>query len=77
MLPFRRPALSLTDPAVATIGNPTGVQLKIPCGKPQGIFDRKECGHFLIRWITPPQAAGNALAVRFNFAQIDPVHRLW
>jgi len=37
-----------------------------PCSKLQGIFDRKGCGHFLIRSLTPPQAAGNALAVRFN-----------
>jgi hypothetical protein len=37
-----------------------------PCSKLQGIFDRKENGHFLIRSLTPPQAAGNALAVRFS-----------
>jgi hypothetical protein len=36
--------------------------LKIPCNKLQGIFDRKECGPFMIRALTPPQAAGNALA---------------
>jgi hypothetical protein len=28
----------------------------------QGIFDRKEVGHFSIRSLTPQQAAGNALA---------------
>jgi hypothetical protein len=28
----------------------------------QGIFDRKERCHFVIRSLTPPQAAGNALA---------------
>jgi hypothetical protein len=36
--------------------------LKIPCNKLQGIFNRKECGLFMIRSLTPPQAAGNALA---------------
>jgi hypothetical protein len=36
--------------------------LKIPCNKLQGIFDRKECGPFMIRSLTSPQAAGNALA---------------
>jgi hypothetical protein len=39
-----------------------GVQLKIPCSKLQGIFDRKEYGLFMIRSLTPPQAAGRALA---------------
>jgi hypothetical protein len=34
-----------------------------PCSKLQGIFDRKECRRlFRIRSLTPPQAAGNALA---------------
>jgi len=27
-----------------------------------GSFDRKECGHIMIRSLTPPQAAGIALA---------------
>jgi hypothetical protein len=27
--------------------------LKIPCGLPQGIFDRKEVCHFQIRSLTP------------------------
>jgi hypothetical protein len=36
--------------------------LKIPCNKLPGIFDRKECGPIMIRSLTPPQAAGNALA---------------
>jgi hypothetical protein len=35
---------------------------KIPCSKLQGIFDRTEYGLFMIRSLTPPQAAGNALA---------------
>jgi hypothetical protein len=34
----------------------------IPCNKLQGIFDRKECSLFMIRSLTPPQAAENALA---------------
>jgi len=33
-----------------------------PCGKLQGISDRKEVYHFQIRSLTPQQAAGNALA---------------
>ncbi len=41
-----------------------------PCSNPQGMFcltavlrsDRKERCHFVIRSLTPPQAAGNALA---------------
>jgi len=33
-----------------------------PCSKLQGIFDRKEVCYFQIRSLTPPQAAGNALA---------------
>jgi len=37
-------------------------QVEAPCSKLQGIFDRKECGLFMIRSLTPPQAAGNALA---------------
>jgi len=37
--------------------------LKIPRGKPRGIFDRKECYLILIRSLTLPQAAGNALAI--------------
>jgi len=42
------------------------MSIEEPCSKLQGIFDRKECGHFLIRSLTLPQAAGLALAVRFN-----------
>jgi hypothetical protein len=34
----------------------------MPCSKLQGIFKRKESGLFKIRSLTPPQAAGNALA---------------
>jgi hypothetical protein len=37
-------------------------ELKIPCNKLQVIFDRKECSPFMIRSLTPQQAAGNALA---------------
>jgi hypothetical protein len=33
-----------------------------PCSRLQGIFDRKESGLLKIRSLTPPQAAGNALA---------------
>jgi len=39
-----------------------GIRIESPCSKLQGIFDRKECGPFMIRPLTPPQAAGNALA---------------
>jgi len=38
------------------------LMIEDPCSKPQGIFDRKERCHFVIRSLTPPQAAGNALA---------------
>ena len=34
-----------------------------PRGKPRGIFDRKEFCLFLIRPLTPQQAAENALAI--------------
>jgi hypothetical protein len=34
-----------------------------PRGKPRGIFDRKEFYLFLIRSLTPQQAAENALAI--------------
>jgi len=34
-----------------------------PRGKPRGIFDRKEFCLFLIRSLTPQQAAENALAI--------------
>jgi hypothetical protein len=37
-------------------------RIEDPCGKLQGIFDRKEVCHFQIRSLTPQQAAGNALA---------------
>jgi len=36
--------------------------LKLPCSKLQVSFDRKECGHIMIRSQSPPQAAGIALA---------------
>jgi hypothetical protein len=40
-----------------------GVVFEEPCRKLQGIFDRKEfSSNFDIRSLTPPQAAGNALA---------------
>jgi hypothetical protein len=42
-------------------GNPKQ-RIEDPCSKLQGIFDRKECGLFMIRSLTPPQATGNALA---------------
>jgi len=32
----------------------------------QGIFDRKELYHFLIRSLTPPQAAGKRSVLRFR-----------
>jgi hypothetical protein len=38
-------------------------ELKIPRGKPRGIFDRKEFCLMLIRSLTPQQAAENALAI--------------
>jgi len=38
-------------------------QLKMPRGKPRGIFDRKEFYLILIRSLTPQQAAVNALAI--------------
>jgi len=47
--------------------------LKIPCGKLQGIFNRKECGFCRIRSLTPPQAAGSALAIA---VQANPM-ALW
>ena len=37
-------------------------QIEDPCSNLQGIFDRKEVGHFQIRSPTPQQSAGNALA---------------
>jgi hypothetical protein len=42
------------------------LSFEAPCGELQGIFDRKEVCHFQIRSLTPQQAAGNALAVRFK-----------
>jgi hypothetical protein len=33
-----------------------------PCGKLQGIFDRREAYYFQIRSLTPQQSAGLALA---------------
>jgi len=38
-------------------------ELKIPRGKPRGIFDRKEFRLMLIRSLTPQQAAENALTI--------------
>jgi len=35
--------------------------IEAPCRKQQGIFDRKEFFLILIRSLTPPQAAGDAL----------------
>jgi len=37
--------------------------LKIPHGKPRGIFDRKEFYLILMRSLTPQQAAEDALAI--------------
>jgi hypothetical protein len=34
-----------------------------PSSKLEGIFDRKERRHFLIRSLTPQQATGNTLAI--------------
>ncbi|MCK4388759.1 MAG: hypothetical protein KAV83_00800, partial [Desulfobacterales bacterium] len=38
-----------------------------PCSKLQGIFDRQEVCHFQIRSLTPPEAAGNALAFAVQY----------
>jgi len=37
-------------------------QIEAPRRKQRGIFDRKDVCYFWIRSLTPPQAAGNALA---------------
>jgi hypothetical protein len=37
-------------------------QIEHPSSKLQGVFDRKERCYFVIRSLTHPQAAGNALA---------------
>jgi hypothetical protein len=42
---------------------PCAKQIEDPCGKLQEISDRKETVILLIRSLTPPQAAANALAV--------------
>jgi hypothetical protein len=39
------------------------MSIEEPCGKPRGIFDRKEFYLFLMRSLTPQQAAENALAI--------------
>jgi hypothetical protein len=38
-------------------------KIEEPRGKPRGFFDRKEFCLFLIRSLTPQQAAENALAI--------------
>jgi hypothetical protein len=38
------------------------IEIEAPSRKQRGIFDRKEVFYFWIRSLTPPQAAGNALA---------------
>jgi hypothetical protein len=43
-----------------------------PRGKPRGIFDRKEFYLFLIRSLTPQQAAENALAVAVQKCIVAP-----
>jgi hypothetical protein len=40
-----------------------GSRIEDPSIKLEGIFDRKEYCHFLIRSLTPQQAAGNPLAI--------------
>jgi hypothetical protein len=42
------------------------VRIEAPGSKLPGIFDRKERCRFKVRSLTPPQAAGNALASRFK-----------
>ena len=42
-----------------------------PRSKLRGIFDRKEFCLLLIRSLTPQQATGLALAVRFNTSNYD------
>jgi hypothetical protein len=69
--------LSLHDPEIlhrrGRKRKPPG-ELKITFSKLQGIFDRKECGLFMIRSLTPPQAAGNALA--FAVQPLDGAGRM-
>ena len=43
--------------------HPLRQDIEDPSSKPEGIFDRKERCHFLIRSLTPQQATGNALAI--------------
>jgi hypothetical protein len=44
-----------------------------PCSKLQGIFDRKECGLLMMRSLTPPQTAGNALALAVQGSGEQPL----
>jgi hypothetical protein len=41
-------------------------RIEEPRGKTRGIFDRKEFCLLLIRSLTPQQAAGNGLSIRFK-----------
>jgi hypothetical protein len=48
-----------------------------PCSKLQGIFDRKERCHFVIRSLTPLQAAGNALAYAVQTTSCQRSEEVW
>jgi ATP/maltotriose-dependent transcriptional regulator MalT len=47
----------------------TPTEIEDPSSKLEGIFDRKERCHFMIRSLTPQQATGNALAIAVQVAQ--------